>query len=461
MTHRATNRNVLRRIEDIANSISKDYSNIHVIPRGAVTHIDQNLRGRTRFARRSGNFLPVLQANNQAALAADVTPPTDQIQVAPVLPGMLYPNAVISIGPGVELARIFDIDDVTGKIVTDQELNGTHVEGAGVNLYGIPIEVIGNPTKGSTTVQVRSEENIFIGDQIGIEATAGLLNSIALIRVTGATFLGTGIDGRFQYELDLAEGTNRSISNEEEILLSAQPGYQSLSNSATRVNGPFVIDFISGPFFEKTIIDEYLSIQLFNSVGDPVSGFETPVSSPKNTPVINLPINAESMLFWPVTQGKAGFSEGKFVATTDDNGRFVIHQEMVPAFPPGVEWQIPVTAFGTVLMTVRFYPNPARTFSLSAGNLQRVLVGMLPGDEPATRVEIALRSEQPNRSVEFSKWATNAPAVSSIQYNMTSTAFGASEWQGGSLLLKEYFFTLEDVSARYDFSAYDNGVLHF
>jgi hypothetical protein len=414
-----------------------------------------------RFSRRRGNFLPVIEAENQSELAEDVTPPTDKIVVSRVIPGFEVPDAVLSIGPGRELARIFDIDIVTGEVFLDAELLGTHDAGAGINLYGVPIEIIGNQAAGDDVIQIRSDWNIFIGDQIAIDTTSGLLNSTVLTTIIGTVFLGTGLDGRFQYEITLEEGISRSLLNEEKILLSAQPGYQSTSLSVSRINGPFVVDFVSGPFFEDTVIDEFLSIQLFNTLGDALTGFDNPVQVGKNFSVIDMPIKAESLLFWDVIQGSIQWRDGKFIAITDSDGRFVLSTELVPAFPAGTEWEIPVKSNDTTLVNVKFEPNEARSFSLSTGILTRIRVGSVTSDQDASRIEIAIRTERAGSEIEFNNWLPTSSAVATILYQITSTAFGSNVWQAGSLLLKEHFFTLDDIDARYDFGAYDNGTIQF
>lgn len=451
--------NVLQRIETLGQAIAKDYSNVRLVPRGTPRFFDQNLRGTIRFATRRGNFLPVIQPQNSSTLAADVTPPTDRLVLASVTPGFEIANAVISLGPGRELTQISDIDPDTGEVTTAADMLGTHTTGEGVNLYGLPIEVIGAQAAADTVIQVRSDFRIVIGDRVAIATTQGLLSSTVPTEVTGVLFLGTALDGRRNYELTLAEGIARSLANEEDILLRAQPGYES-RDERIDIRGPFVLDYVSGPFFEETVIEEYLNVQLLNSLGDPLTGFSNHQSVGKNSAVTALPIPNESMLFWTVLAGSVQLRDGRFTAVSDSDGRFALSYELVPSFPPGTEWEIPVLANDSAVLRVAFFPNDYRDFSLGANLLQRVVVGTTTSEQAATRIEIAIRTEQAGSEVAFNDWLTVTSAAARLSYQVTSTAFGDNVWQAGSLMLKPYFFTLDDIRARYDFNAYNQGVVH-
>lgn len=452
--------NLLRSIEDLGQAVAKDYANIRLVPRGTPVFFDQNLRGTIRFATRRGNFLPVIAPQNSSALAADISPPSNQLTLARVTSGFTVTNAVISLGPGRELARIVDIDETTGDVVTETDMVGTHTDGEGVDLYGVPIEVIGPQAAGTAVIQIRSSFTVMIGDQIAIDTTKGLLSSTVSTTITGAQFLGTALDGRSNYELTLEQGIARTLANEEDILLRAQPGYESDSERID-VRGPFVLDYISGPFFEQTVVDEYLNVQLQTSLGDPLGGFTTPVSVGKNSPVINMSIPNEALLFWHVLAGEVQFINGRFTAVTDSNGRFALTHELVPPFHPGVEWEIPILANDTALVRVAFLPNDYRTFSLGASTPTRITVGMTPTEQASTRIEIAIQTQTPGAHIVFNDWVTTTSAAAQMFYQVTSTAFGNNEWQAGSLMLKPYFFTLNDIRARYDFTAYNQGVVHF
>jgi hypothetical protein len=455
-----TSMNLLRSIEDLGQAVAKDYANIRLVPRGTPAFFDQNLRGTIRFAARRGNFLPVIAPQNSSELAAAVTPPTDRLTLSRVTGGFTVTNAVISLGPGRELARIADIDETTGEVVTAADMVGTHTAGEGVDLYGVPIEVIGDQAANDTVIQVRSSHIVVIGDQVAIDTTAGLLSSTVSTTITGVLFLGTTLDGRTNYELTLEEGIARPLVNQEDILLRAQPGYESRAGRID-VRGPFVLDYVSGPFFEQTVVDEWLNVQLQNSLGDPIAGFTTPVSVGKNSPVANMSIPNEALLFWTVLAGQVQFRDNRFTAVTDSDGRFAITHELVPAFPAGVEWEIPVLANDTALIRVAFLPNDYRTFSVGTGTPARITVGTQSSEQPASRIEIAVQTQNSGAEVVFNDWVTTTSAAAQLYYQVTSTAYGNNEWQAGSLLLKPYFFTLDNIRARYDFTAYNQGVVHF
>lgn len=451
---------LLRSIEDLGQAVAKDYANIRLVPRGTPVFFDQNLRGTIRFGTRRGNFLPVIAPQNSSELAAGVSPPSDRLTLARVTDGFTVENAVISLGPGRELARIADIDATTGDVVTAADMVGTHTEGEGVDLYGVPIEVIGDQASNDTVIQVRSSFIVVIGDQIAIDTTKGLLSSTVSTTITNVQFLGTALDGRTNYELTLEEGIARALDNEEDILLRAQPGYESRAERID-VRGPFVLDYVSGPFFEQTVVDEWLNVQLQNALGDPISGFSTPVSVGKNSPVVNMSIPNESLLFWTVIAGSVQFRNSRFTAVTDGDGRFALTHELVPPFPAGTEWEIPVLANDSALIRVAFVPNDYRTFSVGTNTPTRITVGIGASEQPATRIEIAVQTQNPGAEVVFNDWVTTTSAAAQLYYQVTSTAFGNNVWQAGSLMLKPYFFTLDDIRARHDFTAYNQGVVHF
>lgn len=450
---------VLQRIESIAQDVAKDYSNVRLVSRGTPRFFDQNLRGTVRFGTRRGNFLPVLQPQNSSALAADVTPPINRLVLASVTPGFQILGAVISLGPGRELAEISDIDPDTGDVTTTDDLIGTHVTGEGIDLYGLPIETIGTQTAGDSVIQVRSNYPVVIGDSVAIDTTAGLLSSSVSTEVMDVLFLGTALDNRRNYELTLAEGIARSLANEEDILLRAQPGYES-QDERIDIQGPFVLDYVSGPFFEDTVITDHLNVQLRNSLGDPLIGFERHVAVGKNSPVTAMSIPSESMLFWTVIAGSVQLRNGRFTAVTDQDGRFALTYELVPPFPAGTEWEIPVTANDNAVLRVAFLPNDYRDFSLGSGIAHRVVVGTTGQEQAANRIEVAIRTERAGAEIAFSNWLTTTSAAARLSYQVTSTAFGDNVWQAGSLMLKPYFFTLDDIRARYDFGAYNQGVVH-
>lgn len=461
MANEVSHRNVLRRIEDHASNIAKDYTNLHLMPRGIPTFVDQSLRGSIRFAKRWGNILPVIAADNSSSLAANINPPTDSLVLTSVVSGMEIEDAVLTLGPGREFARVVDIDTTTGEVSTESELVGVHAEGEQVDLYGVPIDIISAWSLGVSTIQVRSAYKIVNGDQIAIDTTRGSLTSLVATLITQISYLGVALDGRFNYQLDLEEPISRSLVNEESILLRAQPGYESTLLNVQRLNGPFVVDYVSGPFFDDLVIEEYLSLQLLNPIGTALPGFDQLLEVGKNFAVANMPIKSESMLFWDVVQGTVQFKGDHFVAITDSNGCFVLSQELVPTFPPGTEWQIPVRSNGVALLRVAFLPNDYRDFSLSDGILNRVNVGSVNSDQDCSRIEVVLKSHEPYTEVEFFNWLPTEYSLASIIYQITSTAYGDNIWQAGSLMLKPYFFTLGDIKARHDFFGYDSGTVHF
>ena len=110
MNREVSHRNVLRRIEDTANAIAKDYTNLHLMPRGTAAFLDQGLRGTLRFGKRRGNFLPTIAAENNAELVADISPPADTLYLSRVVSGMEVLEAIADVETGY--SEDLDAEDV-------------------------------------------------------------------------------------------------------------------------------------------------------------------------------------------------------------------------------------------------------------------------------------------------------------------------------------------------------------
>jgi hypothetical protein len=450
---------LLGAIERSAQELAKDYSNIKLVARGAPTFWDANLRGTVRFCVRQGNFLPVLAPRNTAELAADAESPENRITLTQMPDAFLLDGAVLSLGPGRQLATVADVDTSTNIVTLGQDLQGSHTAGETVELYGVEIESIGAQPSGDTVIQVRSRYRVTAGDEIALATVPSLLGSYVSTRVTQAAFLGTALDGRFNYELTLIQPIQRSLANEESLLLRAHPSYES---RVARFNmpGPFCLDYLSGPFFDRTVLDEYLSIQLRNAIGDTLPGYTSFVNVAKNFPITQVPIKADALLFWRAIAGQQQWIDGQFVAMTDANRHFCITQELVPEFPAGTEWSIPVLADDSGTIRVKFAPNDYRTYYFVPGIVQRITVGTESTDSDASRIEIAITTSRANARVQLGDWLTTQVSAQQLAYQITSTAYGDNVWQASSLQLKPYFYSLEYIRAQYDLTAYNQGSIH-
>ncbi len=216
---------------------------------------------------------------------------------------------------------------------------------------------------------------------------------------------------------------------------------------------------MSGAFFGETAIDDYLNVKLLTALGDPVPGFTDFVPVGKNFPVVRARIPADAMVLWNPIIGQMRLRDTKFLALLQ-GGEFACTTELVPPFPPDSEWVVPVFASASALMRVRFYPNDWKDYTLVGGAVDRLQIGVTAGELASNRLEIAISSPVDDATIEFSDWLPTT-AAASLVYQITSTAYGSDQWQSSSILFKPYFLRANDLSGRYDFSAYDQGVVYF
>lgn len=450
----------IRRIEDRVQNHAPQWSNIHVIPRGLPVFADQNLRGTIRFSKRQGNFLPILAADNVVELAADADRGAQDLLVTRLV-SSIQPGNIISIG-NVEKQLVADVNTDEGRIILQEPLITSHSAGSEVLAFATPVEVIGPVGKGATTLQIRSSFKVFNGDNLVIRTEETLLRSAVEFKIAQVRFLGTS-ELLYNHELTLEVGIPRALAAEEEIFFKEQAGYESpdiLTPGGVEEFGPFLLDYISGPLIAGVDVEETLSIQLFDGIGDPLPGFIDPVTVGKNYPITQVPVNNESMLMWDLIKGSLQFDDqNKVILICDENGEFALSKHIVPFFPPGSEWEMPVRANSNALFRVKVDPQGYRDFSLIAGQNQRPLIGVGAAEAPGTRIEIVIKSV-PFAQVEVNNWQPPGSVATSIRYNITSDAQGDFRWEASGILFKPYFLNLDPIEARYDFSDYDAGLIY-
>src|SRR5579885_2202464 len=259
---------VLERISDLINKSLPTYANATIIPRGVTIPADPFLTGSVRFARKSGEFQPVISPDTTTALSTNAVATLSTIKVNN-LPTWYVLGALLSL-EGREIVTISDIDTTTNTITLLNPLASNHASGSSVTLFGVPILINGNVAKGQTIFSIKSAYTFFVGDVFLIDRVE--------YNVTAATFVG--IDPGTQlgvWQLTLASGIHRALIDEETDYLRAYPAYTSkivyLPSSvtlSTAVVGPVLLDWVSATFVTGQAIAETMTVQFYNAAQLPI-----------------------------------------------------------------------------------------------------------------------------------------------------------------------------------------------
>lgn len=125
---------ILRKSEDVIQSVAPEWTTVHVIPRGVPRFIDQNLRGIARYANRIGSFLPNLQPDNRVKTTALIQALSQEIKVERIVDG-LVPGSLIQIDES-EIQLVADVQRDKLTIQTFNLIKGNFPEGATIDLFG-------------------------------------------------------------------------------------------------------------------------------------------------------------------------------------------------------------------------------------------------------------------------------------------------------------------------------------
>jgi len=149
---------LLEDIQDYVNRIMPHHSAAHIIPRGIAIPIDTFLVGPVRFARKIGNFLPVLVPDNTVVLIQAAAKNDQHLHVSSLLSSFI-PGAIVSLARG-QLAEIDDaitFEDDEGiidyRIGLTEAISGPVAYDEEIILHAVPISVnIPNPYIADITV---------------------------------------------------------------------------------------------------------------------------------------------------------------------------------------------------------------------------------------------------------------------------------------------------------------------
>jgi hypothetical protein len=467
----------LTRYNQLVSGISPHYSNVIVQPRGFPIFSDPLLKGQVRFARKTGADFALINPDNEISIA-QAAPKNTQTLILARPNRWLEIGAVLSLGPDEEFALVKDFSDTYITLV--DPIAGNFTTDNTVHLFATPIEPALDTPAGSTTILVRSRYHILAGDRISVETTPGLLTSLLDAKILSARLLDSSSGTapfNLHYELELETSTTVALTTgATNLFLKAQPSYLSNQVFIPLVPGnpddigPFLLDYVSGVLFDRPNVEEQLSITVFDKLGNPIvhDGL-APLTIGKQFPITEMPVMADVLCLWQVADGSITFSkrgstqEIYAVSLCNDRGEFQVSQEVIPAMPPGTEWNVPVTPTRSSTLRVRFFPNEWREFSLTANIPTQALIGTTVNELPTERIEIVVVGDS-NTQVEFGNWVPTQNQAFSMIYGITADVFGDAQWQATNMFQKPMFLNFAmGLKGRFDSNRtpnrFDGGML--
>lgn len=457
----------LTRIENTVNSPLTDISQIKVVPRGLPYFIDNLLRGKVRFGRRTGNSTAVINTDNTYKLAADVKAGASVIELQNPTQWMQI-NSIISVGLGRELRVVTDFSDST--LILNENLKFSYETHDPVLLHSSPIKMLTDAPIGTTQIQVQSRYPLGNGDVFVYQLSEGLLNSITEIKTTTVAFGGTSADPIFTnvYVLELSSPIQRDLRADDLVYIRAYPGYFSTAirvpnpvNSSDQM-GPFLLDNLSGRLVEGPNFPETLSLKLIDRRGNYLLGDEfNYVTIFKNYPVLGRPIRSHSFVFFDNAKGEVRFTPNRVVFSSD-TPQFRIGQKLVPPIPAnGTVYKFNTLSTVSAEMRIFFHPyeNPVLLNIEPSPQTHEVILPV--GDDKITQMEITIQSESTDVLVEMADWSVGA-TVNEVEYSLIVEATGFAGWQSTGMVLKPYFLSTDLLTGTYDSGdSYDSGFLYF
>lgn len=346
---------ILKRIKDVANRQMAQGSQAAFYPRGLSLPIDVFTTGKIRFGRKIGFPFPIVAPDNRFTLDEDAIFGITQIEIDRDA-DWIDVDSFISVGER-ELHRVVDVVDTT--IILSTPLLADHLEGQFVFHHSNPIEAEGAYLAGQEVIVVDSRWFIVRGDIIAISPTddqiiEGFIDtevqSFREYRVEDLVFVSL-IGGIYQFQLTLDKPIHRDLDDAEEIQLRAYPAYQSKilgiptsTNPQRRVSGPFLIDWMSGPFVTDLNVEETQTIQRYTKARTPIG---VPLIIEKNHQILQSPIRADQFLFWDKVEGGVNYNDflGRFIAVLDEDGGWWLKHTPAPPI------SVPATNAGGTIST--------------------------------------------------------------------------------------------------------------
>ena len=454
----------LTRIEKTINS-QLDSLHVKVVPRGIPYFIDNLLRGKVRFARRTGNSSAVFNTENTFQITKNVMVGENRIELAEV-PQWLNLDSIVSIGPGKEISVIDDVLDKT--VVLRNNLRFAYEAGREIQIYASPLKLNSIVSHGDTTIQVQTRYPLANGDTFVYLATAGILQSSTEVKVKKASYGGTTTDPIFTelYVLELEKPIYREILIDELVYFRAFPAYFSKSiripnlfNSSNDM-GPFLVDHLSGRLVEGFSPKETFAIKLKDRSNN--YQFGTPQSYEtvgKNHPVLNRPINSKVFQLFGNAKGDTRITPSRVVFDVDDR-QFRITNKLVPNLDfNGQQYRFSTTSNTSGKLIVYFEPGFQWEVAITTGNQSHEI--LIP-QGLRKQMDIVFITDTPVGRLTMTDWTQIGPQVEFVECSIVAESVGRGVWQSTGACIKPYFLSQEILSGRYDGGDnYDNGFVLF
>lgn len=460
--------------QDIATLIEQsvpDYTSLKIVPRGTPVFQDLLMTGQVRYARRTGANFAVLNPDNQFTLTAPGQVEQQTLTVSKILQ-WLEVGALITFN-NTEMMEVESWEPTTKTVFINEPLSASRNTGEVINLWATPLKVHFNSNADDTQIFVRSRYQLVNGDAITLPIS-GTLNSLKQIDVMLATAAGIDVDPEFPfiYVLELAEPMPIDLTAATPLYLRAFPSYVSnvlgipkLRNSQL---GPFLLDFVASPLDSISSYPETFAVRTIASGNAMVDGganyFKT---VDHNYPIVNRPIYAENMIFWHMVRGYGGFIlPNKFRMVTTDllDGEFVarVQTRLVPPIAPGIQYNFKVQATADGVMVVIPHPYPPIVVNVPVQTPTTINVQTPVGGAPIDRLDFIFRATRQDAEVTIADATLpNDPVVQNFQYSYVFRVLGSTNFQATSVIVKPYFLTLSDLTARYnDEKTYNSGFIY-
>lgn len=450
-----------RRIHDLfqlVNSKLPSYNSAFINSRGISLPLDIFLSGTVRFARKLGDKFPIWVPHNSTELSSSSSVLDNTLKFTEVLPWIVVGSRLrIDNRFVVQVDDIFD-DELT--VILTENLITNVSSGAAVELYANPLEVVGTFPSPVTTFVVKSPYKIYIGDSIVYE--------LFEFSVLSAVFVSTLIDGRYQYQLTIGDGgildtiTDGSTSS---IYLRAYPAYESpkmviptIPNANSEI-GPFLFDRISGTFYTDLDVEEIDLIQTYDQSGNLLHTYD----AEKNFFLYQLPISADSFLFWDKLRGSLTWQKEikSFKAISDKDGKFHLKYKCVPVIEPGqiTSWQVKVTPSVSTRMAVELEPNVSQVWDLPGGVSSTVSIQFPITSSTIEYIHLLFDTSSGNQEVLMKSWEISALPIRFISHITIAKVFGRT-WASASAYAKPVWMKLDYLMASTDISSLlDGGLL--
>jgi len=309
----------LGKIEKIVNDTISHYGHVKILPRGLPRFVDPLLRGNIRFAKRSGNTISLINVDNTYAFA--IAPQIrDNKFILSKTNKWISEDCIVSMGPERELLQVYDVVDTTVLLV--QSITQTYTINDKVMLHSYPMYLSGDVLKGTNSIVVKSHYDLANGDTFVYLQNQTLLQSLAEVKISKATKLGTTGDSFYNllYLLELESTIQKDIASNTLVYFRAYPAYFSqtirVPNAlfTSEPIGPFLLDILSGRLTEGQEFKETFSIRTLNRNSNYTFGTSTSyVKVDKNYLILSRTMPVHSPMFWELAEGSMRLTPSRIV----------------------------------------------------------------------------------------------------------------------------------------------------